>query len=56
MRQRVSITQKSLDNLIFRTTRRTSRKKPIPTASQITTFDYVGVLLRAKWDRMRTAR
>ena len=56
MRQRVSITQKAIDNLKFRTASRTSRKKPIPTASQIATFDYVGVLLRAKWDRMRTAR
>lgn len=56
MRQRVSITQKAIDNLKFRTTCRKTRKKQIPTASQIPTFDYVSVLLRAKWDRMRTAR
>lgn len=54
--RRVSPTQKAINNLIFRTTHRKTRKKPIPTASQITTFDYVGGLLRAKWDRMRTAR
>ena len=55
MRQRVSITQKAIDNLKFRPSRRKTRKKPM-NASQIPTFDYVAVLLRAKWDRMRTAR
>lgn len=56
MRQRVSITQKAIDNLKFRVTHRKPRKKRIPPASQIATFDYVGGLLRAKWDRMRTTR
>lgn len=51
-----SPTQKSLDNLKFRVTHRKPRKKPTPTASQIATFDYLGGLLRAKWDRMRTTR
>lgn len=55
MRQRVSITQKEIDNLKYRTTCRKPRKKSL-NASQIPTFDYVSVLLRAKWDRMRTAR
>ncbi|MGQ3902991.1 NinE family protein [Mixta calida] len=56
MRQRVSITQKAIDNLKFRVTHRKPRKKQIPASSQIATFDYVGGLLRAKWDRMRTTR
>ncbi|EFH9173059.1 TPA: NinE family protein [Escherichia coli] len=56
-RQRRSITQIALDNLIFTPTKRTkSRKKPIPTESQVKTFDYVYWLLQAKWNRMRKTR
>ncbi|HBD1636534.1 NinE family protein [Escherichia coli] len=56
-RQRRSITQIALDNLIFTPTNRTkSRKKPIPTESQVKTFDYVYGLLQAKWNRMRKTR
>ncbi|EDC2583561.1 NinE family protein [Salmonella enterica] len=56
-RQRRSITQIALDNLIFTPTKRTrSRKKPIPTESQVKTFDYVYGLLQAKWNRMRKTR
>ncbi|MCV5564982.1 NinE family protein, partial [Escherichia coli] len=51
------ITQIALDNLIFTPTKRTkSRKKPIPTESQVKTFDYVYGLLQAKWNRMRKTR
>lgn len=56
MRQRVSITQKAIDNLKFRTTCRKTRKKPIPSESQIKTFPYVEMLRSAVADRMRTAR
>lgn len=57
MRRQTSVTQKALDNLIFQPTRRSRNKpKPIPTASQVDTFDYVYGLVRAKWDRMRRRR
>ena len=56
MRQRVSITQKAIDNLKFRVTRRTSRKKPIPSESQVTTFPYLDMLRAAVADRMRLSR
>lgn len=51
-----SPTQKSLDNLIFRPTRRTSRKKPIPSESQVKTFPYLEMLRAAVVDRMRLSR
>ncbi|MBV4365894.1 NinE family protein [Erwinia phyllosphaerae] len=57
MQRRVSPTQKALDNLIYQPTARTrSKRKPIPAASEIITFDYCYTLLRAKWDRMRRTR
>ncbi|MCR5948610.1 NinE family protein, partial [Salmonella enterica subsp. houtenae] len=31
-------------------------KKPIPTESQVKTFDYVYGLLQSKWNRMRRTR
>ncbi|EKY6647157.1 NinE family protein [Escherichia coli] len=56
-RQRRIVTQIALDNLIFTPAKRTkSRKKPIPTESQVKTFDYVYGLLQAKWNRMRKTR
>ncbi|EEI9214251.1 NinE family protein [Salmonella enterica] len=56
-RQRKSITQIAIDNLIFTPTKRSkSRKKPIPTESQVKTFDYVYGLLHSKWNRMRRTR
>ncbi|YCI31065.1 NinE family protein [Erwinia sp. PK3-005] len=57
MRQRVSITQKSLDNLIFQPTKRSRNKpKPIPPASQVTSYDHGYRLRVAMWNRMRTSR
>ncbi|EAW7777370.1 NinE family protein [Salmonella enterica] len=56
-RQRKSITQIAIDNLIFTPTKRSkSCKKPIPTESQLKTFDYVYGLLQSKWNRMRKTR
>ncbi|MDU9355280.1 NinE family protein [Klebsiella sp. 141153] len=50
-------TQIVLDSLIFTPTKRSkSRKKPIPTQSQVKTFDYVHGLLQSKWNRMRKTR
>ncbi|NUU68450.1 NinE family protein [Enterobacteriaceae bacterium BIT-l23] len=57
MKRRRSPTQIAIDNTIFRPTKLSRNKpKPIPTASEVQTFDYVYGLLRAKWDRMRTRR
>jgi len=57
MRQRVSITQKSLDNLIFQPTKLSRNKpKPIPPASQVTSYDHGYRLRVAMWNRVRTAR
>ncbi|WP_338511311.1 NinE family protein [Erwinia aphidicola] len=56
-RQRVSSTQRAIDSLIFTPTGRSrSKRKLVPTASQVTTYDYVYTLLRAKFDRMRKTR
>ncbi|MBP2155733.1 NinE family protein [Erwinia rhapontici] len=57
MKRQKSLTQRAMDNLIYQPTRRTrSKRKPIPTASQVVTFDYLHGLLQAKWNRMRIAR
>ncbi|MCU5775100.1 NinE family protein [Erwiniaceae bacterium BAC15a-03b] len=57
MSSRKSPTQLAIDSLIYQPTRRTrSKRKPIPSASQVVTFDYTYGLLKAKWDRMRRAR
>ncbi|AYN25750.1 NinE family protein [Buttiauxella sp. 3AFRM03] len=57
MRQRKSSIVAVMDASIFKPTKRSRNKpKPIPTESQVQTFDYVYSLLRAKWDRMRRTR
>ncbi|MCP2005252.1 NinE family protein [Buttiauxella sp.] len=57
MRQRKSSIVAVMDASIFKPTKRSRNKpKPIPTESQVKTYDYVYVLLRAKWDRMRRTR
>ncbi|EBK5807312.1 NinE family protein [Salmonella enterica] len=54
---RRSVTQIAIDNLIFTPTKRSRNKpKPIPTESQVKTFDYVYGLLQSKWNRMRKTR
>ncbi|QGF22033.1 NinE family protein [Erwinia phage Midgardsormr38] len=56
-RQKVSATQRAIDSLIFTPTARSrSKRKSIPAASQVNTYDYVYTLLRAKFDRMRRSR
>ncbi|NIG20563.1 NinE family protein [Pantoea sp. Al-1710] len=56
-RQRKSPTQICIDHLIFQPTKRSrSKRKPIPPASEVKTFDYTYGLLRAKWNRMRLTR
>ncbi|WP_087488945.1 NinE family protein [Tatumella citrea] len=52
-----SPTQRALDNLIFRPTKLTQNKrKRIPAASEVKSYDHASVLLRAKWDRTRMRR
>lgn len=57
MRSQKSPTQKAIDHLIFQPTKRSrSKPKPTPAASEVITFDYSYLLLKAKWDRMRKSR
>lgn len=57
MKKQKSPTQKAIDHLIFQPTKRSrSKYKPTPTASEVITFDYSYLLLKAKWDRMRKSR
>lgn len=52
-----SPTQKALDNLIFRPTKNSRNKpKPIPNASEVTTYDPGYLLRKRKYDCMRTRR
>ncbi|PVP08696.1 NinE family protein, partial [Salmonella enterica subsp. enterica serovar Agona] len=53
-RQRRSITDIICENCKYLPTKRSRNKpKPIPTESQVKTFDYVYGLLQSKWNRMR---
>ncbi|HAT2607107.1 TPA: NinE family protein [Kluyvera intermedia] len=54
-RQRRSITQLALDNLIFRVTHR-KKRKPEVNPSDIPTFSYTAHLFQVRWDRMRARR
>ncbi|CAH5461078.1 TPA: NinE family protein [Enterobacter roggenkampii] len=54
-RQRRSITQLALDNLIFRVTHRKKRKPEVPP-SQIPSFDYTAHLADIRWLRERARR
>ena len=57
MRRHKSPTQKIIEHLIYQPTRRTrSKRKPIPTASEVVTYDHCYQLLQAKWNRMRKTR
>ncbi|RKS59524.1 MULTISPECIES: NinE family protein [Photorhabdus] len=51
MSQQTSQTQRVINNLIYKVP--PNKSKPIPTESEVKTFDYVYKLLRAKWDRRR---
>ncbi|QKJ88039.1 NinE family protein [Paramixta manurensis] len=57
MRRQISVTYLAMQNAIFRPTRRSrNRPKPIPTASQIVTFDYIGGIRARVDDKMRMPR
>lgn len=56
-RQRRSITQIAMDNLIFIPTKRSRNKpKPVPTESDVTTYDPVWPLLSKRWLRQRARK
>ncbi|ERT14918.1 NinE family protein [Photorhabdus temperata] len=52
MSQQTSQTQRVINNLIYKVPKN-RKSKPVPTESEVETFDYVYELLRAKWDRRR---
>ncbi len=57
MRRHKSPTQKIIEHLIYQPTKRTrSKRKPVPTASEVVTYDHCYQLLQAKWNRMRKTR
>ncbi|WP_218201636.1 NinE family protein [Salmonella enterica] len=56
-RQRRSFTDIICENCKYLPTKRSRNKpNPIPTESQVKTFDYVYGLLQSKWNRMRKTR
>lgn len=56
-RQRRSITQIAMDNLIFIPTKRSRNKtKPVPTESDVTTFNYTAHLWDIRWLRDRARK
>lgn len=56
-RQRRSITQIAMDNMIFIPTKRTRNKtKPVPTESDVTTFNYTAHLWDIRWLRDRARK
>ena len=54
--RRKSLWQAYENHAIYNVKSPRKKRKPIPAASQVSTFDYVGGLLQAKWNRLRTAR
>lgn len=54
-RQRRSVTQIAIDNMIFRVTTRKKRKPELPP-SQILTFNYTSHLADIRWLRERARR
>ncbi len=56
-KQRRSITQIAMDNLIFIPTKRSRNKpKPVPTESDIKTFNYTAHLWDIRWLRERARK
>lgn len=56
-KQRRSITQIAMDNMIFIPTKRSRNKaKPVPTESDIKTFNYTAHLWDIRWLRDRARK
>lgn len=56
MRRTKSLWERMENHAVYHTKSRRKKPKIIPSASQVSTFDYVGGLLQAKWDRLRRTR
>lgn len=55
-KRRKSLFERWENHAIYNVKSPRKKRKPIPAASQVSTLDYVGGLLQAKWNRLRTAR
>jgi hypothetical protein len=56
-KQRRSITQIAMDNMIFIPTKRSRNKtKPVPNESDVTTFNYTAHLWDIRWLRDRARK
>lgn len=56
-KQRRSITQIAMDNLMFIPTKRSRNKpKPVPNESDVTTFNYTAHLWDIRWLRQRARK
>lgn len=56
-KQRRSITQIAMDNMIFIPTKRSrSKPKPVPTESDVKTFNYTAHLWDIRWLRDRARK
>ena len=56
MRRTKSLWERMENHAIYHTKSRRRKPTTIPAASQVNSFDYVGGLLQAKWNRLRKAR
>jgi len=56
MRRTRSLWERYENHAIYDTPSPRRKPKKIPTASQVISFDYVGGLLQAKWNRLRKTR
>lgn len=56
MRRTKSLWERMENHAIYHTKSRRRKSTTIPAASQVSTFDYVGGLVQAKWNRLRKTR
>ncbi|MBS6032020.1 MAG: NinE family protein [Pantoea sp.] len=56
MRRTRSLWERIENHAIYNTKPRRKKPTTIPAASQVSTFDYVGGLVQAKWNRLRNTR
>ena len=56
MRRTKSLWERMENHAIYHTKSRRRKPAAIPAASQVSTFDYVGGLVQAKWNRLRKTR
>lgn len=56
MRRTKSLWERMENHAVYHTKSRRKNPTTIPAASQVITFDYVGGLVQAKWNRLRKTR